>query len=367
MQTAVRLPSLAPSDAQIDELEKEIDAIRAGVAGSLGASDERYIRRLLRMHRVLEIAGRVLVTAGLVLFDRGYVLACLGVLTLAAAKILDNMEIGHNVMHGQWNWLRDPRLRGGTWEWDNACPSEQWRHFHNVVHHDHTNVIGADRDLGFSVLRVSELQKWRPRRLAQPLLNVLLALLFEWGLAIHDVRLGRVRRGEIPPEELRRQLRQIGGKVGRQAAKDYLLWPLLAGPYFLQACLANLAANVIRNLWVYAIIFCGHFPASARVFTRDQAAEESRGRWYLRQIVGTCNIEGGPLFHLWTGNLGHQIEHHLFPDLPSNRYAEIAARVRPLCARLGIPYNTGRLTKQLAGVQWNLLRLSLPGRRRASA
>jgi linoleoyl-CoA desaturase len=67
---------------------------------------------------------------------------------------------------------------------------------------------------------------------------------------------------------------------------------------------------------------------------------ETRGRWYLRQIMGSCNIEGGPLFHVMSGNLSFQVEHHLFPDMPSNRYAEVAPRVRVLCARYGIPYNS---------------------------
>jgi hypothetical protein len=31
-------------------------------------------------------------------------------MALANAKILDNMEIGHNVMHGQYDWTGDPAL-----------------------------------------------------------------------------------------------------------------------------------------------------------------------------------------------------------------------------------------------------------------
>ena len=33
-----------------------------------------------------------------------------GTTGLALAKILDNMEIGHNVLHGQWDWMRDPKI-----------------------------------------------------------------------------------------------------------------------------------------------------------------------------------------------------------------------------------------------------------------
>ena len=31
-------------------------------------------------------------------------------------------------------------------------------------------------------------------------------------------------------------------------------------------------------------------------------------------------------------DLSHQIEHHMFPDLPAARYPEMAPRVREICA-----------------------------------
>ena len=134
-------------------------------------------------------------------------------------------------MHGQWDWLRDPSIRASTWEWDNTCPSEQWRNFHNVIHHDWTNVLGKDRDLGFGALRVHEEQRWRPSRLAQPLSSGILALFFEWGLASHSVQLGRYKRGKMSRAELRRRIAPIGFKGARQILKDYLCWPILAGPH----------------------------------------------------------------------------------------------------------------------------------------
>jgi linoleoyl-CoA desaturase len=109
------------------------------------------------------------------------------------------------------------------------------------------------------------------------------------------------------------------------------------------------------------IIFCGHFPDGARVFTEEEVATETRGGWYLRQILGSCNIEGGTLFHVMSGHLSHQIEHHLFPDMPSNRYPEVAPRVRALCERYGVPYNSGSLGRQFGTTVRTILRLALPG------
>jgi len=44
----------------------------------------------------------------------------------------------------------------------------------------------------------------------------------------------------------------------------------------------------------------------------------------VRQLLGAANIEGSPAFHVLSGNLGYQVEHHLYPDMPSTRYSEIA-------------------------------------------
>jgi linoleoyl-CoA desaturase len=271
------------------------------------------------------------------------------------------MEIGHNVLHGQWDWMCDPEIHSTTWEWDSASPAEQWKHSHNYVHHTYTNVLGKDRDIGYSALRVSPEQPWHPIYLAQPLYNAMLAAFFEWGIAIYDVELERAWRGEKGWGDALTQLRGVLRKARRQVTKDYVAFPLLAGPAFLPVLLGNLTANLARNVWAHTIIFCGHFPDGAEVFTEEEIEAETRGAWYLRQLLGSANIDGGPLFHLMSGNLSHQIEHHLFPDLPSNRYAQIAPRVRALCERFGLPYNTGSLVRQTASVWKNILRLALPG------
>ena len=54
-----------------------------------------------------------------------------GTTGLSIAKILENMEIGHNILHGQWDWMRDPKIHSTTWEWDYATPAAQWKHAHN--------------------------------------------------------------------------------------------------------------------------------------------------------------------------------------------------------------------------------------------
>jgi NADPH-dependent stearoyl-CoA 9-desaturase len=341
---------------QLEEIGREFQALHDEVFDSLGERDSQYIRGMIGMHRRLAVGGRVLLLPSL--FPPAWLA---GTIVLSLAKILENMEIGHNVMHGQWDWMNDPVINSQVWDWDTASTQEAWKHSHNYIHHTFTNVLGMDRDLGYEIMRIDPEQDWHPIYLLQPLYNLLLMAFFEWGVALHDLDFTAVRAGERSWLDVAKDFRGILGKARRQIVKDYILWPLLSGPSFLTTLGANFTANVVRNVWAYAIIFCGHFPDQTYTFTREQYETESEGGKYVRQLLGAANIDGSPLFHVISGNLGYQVEHHLYPDMPSTRYGEIAPRVREICERYDLPYNTGPLHQQLAMVQRTILRLAVPG------
>ncbi len=350
------------TEADVEALGHEFDAIRRDIEESRGAADEEYIRSIIRTQRRIEIAGRAALFGSVV-----PPLWMAGAALLGVAKILENMEIGHNVMHGQWDWMNDPEIHSATWEWDNVCPADQWKHSHNYLHHTYTNVIGKDKDVGYEILRVTSDQKWNPINLGQPVFNTLLMLLFQHGVAIHDLDIeGLLRRDIQDPEEFKAKLEQVGRKLRKQMGKDYILFPLLTGPQFITTLTANMAANLIRNVWSYAIIFCGHFPDGAEVFTEEQLENETSGEWYLRQLLGSANFTGNRLMHVMSGSLGYQIEHHLFPDLPSNRYPEIAERVTAICEKYDLPYTTGPFPKQFFKSIRTIWRLALPNRKFAA-
>jgi NADPH-dependent stearoyl-CoA 9-desaturase len=399
------------SEEQIEELGREFDAIHDEVYEDLGDRDRKYIVAMIEFHRTLAVSGRVLLLASA--FKPAWLA---GTTSLSLAKILENMEIGHNVLHGQWDWMNDPQIHSSTWDWDTASTSEAWKHSHNYIHHTYTNIRGKDKDLGYEIMRIDPHQKWHPVYLFQPLYNLLLMALFEWGVAVHDMDIEAIRAGEKPREEIVKDLKGIAGKARTQIVKDYIAWPALSGlaaaaattavelirgrgkpqPQGRRAALrrrldprrrskralaeelgrgalesfartykttfwADITANIVRNLWAHAIIFCGHFPDQTYTFTQEETEDESRGAWYVRQLVGAANIEGGPMFHVWSGNLGYQVEHHLFPDMPSTRYAEIAPRVKDICERYELPYNSGPFFQQWGMVNRTILRLAFPG------
>ncbi|MEV6768378.1 acyl-CoA desaturase [Nocardia sp. NPDC051030] len=394
------------SDRQLQQLAEECDAIHAEVYADLGDRDRRYIKSVITTQRQLAVAGRALLLGSVSPPAWLVGTACLGM-----AKILENMEIGHNIMHGQWDWMNDPDIHSTVWDWDTASTAEAWKHSHNYIHHTFTNIRGKDKDLGYEIMRIDPNQKWSAFYLAQPFYNVLLMAFFEWGVAFHDMDIEAIRAGDKPMPEVWQDLKGIAGKARAQITKDYLGWPLVSAAAFgaaqlvlrnrlpqsstsriskglrkigggrrtgtvtnlldrllpgmerafLATVAANFTANIIRNVWAHAIIFCGHFPDQTYTFSQDEVASESRGGWYARQLVAAANIEGSPLFHIISGNLGYQVEHHLFPDMPSSRYAEIAPRVKDLCERYQLPYNSGSFSRQWAMVHRTIVRLAFPG------
>ncbi|MHB8690890.1 MAG: fatty acid desaturase family protein [Solirubrobacteraceae bacterium] len=355
MQKKPRDPTAHLSAQDIENLGRELDAIREQVIAGRGERDADYIRAVIKAQRGLEMTSRAVLLFSL--FPPAWLAGTAG---LSVSKILENMEIGHNVMHGQWDWMRDPKIHSTTWEWDNASPSELWKHSHNELHHTYTNVLGRDNDLGYGIMRVDEDQPWHPFYIAQPLWNFINACFFEYGIAAYDLEIGKVMKGRKDKDDFKSQVKGVLGKIRKQATRDYVVHPLLSGPSALTTLAANLTANLVRNVWTHSVIMCGHFPEGVETFEKTSIDGETRGEWYLRQMLGSANITGSPFLHLMTGNLSFQIEHHLFPDLPSNRYQEISPKIHELFERYGLTHTSGPLPKQVASAWKKVFRLALP-------
>ncbi|QRY44207.1 acyl-CoA desaturase [Mycolicibacterium boenickei] len=342
-------------EADVELLGVELEAIRRDIENSRGERDRAYIQRAIAFQRCLDITARLMIAV-----NRSRPGWALGTAALATAKSIENMELGHNICHGQWDWMNDPEIHSSTWEWDMAGVSSQWRYAHNYRHHVFTNVIGMDDDLGYGVMRVTRDQQWRLSNLFQPFRSILLAIMFEWGIALQgwESQQKRAATGDDKSALTRALVR----KVARQAGKDYVIFPALSLRRWRRTLTANVAANVLRNVWAYVVICCGHLGDGTQKFAPAALEDESKSEWYLRQMLGTANFRAGPMLAFLSGNLCYQIEHHLFPDLPSNRYAQIAPQVRSICARFDLPYTTGPLVRQYLGTVRTIFTLALPDR-----
>src|SRR4029453_19322396 len=189
--------------------------------------------------------------------------------------------------------MNDPYINSSTWDWASASTPEGWKHSHNYVHHTYTNIRGKDRDLGYEIMRIDPHQKWNPVYLLQPFYNLVLAAFFEWGVATHDLDFEAIKKGEKSKAQIRREVK---GMLRKEIVKDYLAWPLISAladaalragiqaarrpsrreravrrlrrrpapastirdaavSTFRSTLAADFTANVVRNVWAYAIIF----------------------------------------------------------------------------------------------------------------
>lgn len=355
-------PPTTLSPSQLEALRRDLDALRSRTLAEVGEADASYIRDVRRVATALEVSGRVLIHVSLDPVSFG-----VGVLSLGLYKILENMELGHNVMHGQYDFMGDGAFDSKTYEWDSPGTSKTWRHAHNVTHHTYTNVLGKDDDFGYLFFRLSSDVPWKPHHLFQLVTNPLAGLAFDHAVSYYHARPSEYLTAEQGTPERRDQLRQMLSdwrdfalKSARHYAKEYVFYPALAGPLAPKVALGNALASGVRNLWAYAVIHCGHLTLATHTFTEGDLRTETRGGYYLRQILGSSNIEAGPLLGVLTGHLSHQIEHHLFPEVPAHRYRAMGGEVRRICEKHGIPYNTGSLGKQVRSVFRALARYSLP-------
>ena len=345
------------SPEQIEAFGRRVEEIRQNIMSDIGEKDAKYIYKIRNFVRYSEISSRALLMFG------GWLppVWLVGTGLLGISKIVENMELGHNVMHGQFDWLNDPSLNGANYDWDTMATGDDWKYTHNYVHHTYTNIVGKDHDVGYGLLRVSESQKWEPRFLFNIPLAIQLMVFFEWYVGVQNLHLEDALIYKTKTwKQVWADATKFRKKARRQILKDYVFFPVIAGPNALPVLAGNVVANIIRSLWSSAVIFNGHFTEDAETFEADNTENETRAEWYLRQIRGSSNFTGTDWLHILSGNLSHQIEHHLFPDMPANRYAEAAPKIRALCAEYGVNYNEANFIQQFVSVWVRLAKCSLP-------
>jgi linoleoyl-CoA desaturase len=354
--------TVTQSAVDLESLRRDLDDLRKRTLAKLGQEDRAHIERVRRIATGLEATGRLLLH-----FSVEPVTFGLGVLGLGLYKIVENMELGHNVMHGQYDFLEDPSFDSKTYEWDIVGTAKTWKHGHNVTHHTYTNVIGKDDDFGYLHFRFSSDVAWEPSHLFQYVMSPISGLFFDQAVSYFHARPSEYLTAAKGTPERKAQRNAmlkdwfgIAKKSLRHYAKEYVFYPALAGLHAPKVALGNAMASTVRNLWTYSVIQCGHLTQATSTFTEADLVDETRGGYYLRQILGSSNIEASPLLAVLTGHLSHQIEHHLFPDIPAWRYPEMSAEVASICDKHGVTYNTGSFRKQFGSVLSALFRYSVP-------
>ena len=367
-----RKAALAPSDetalspeARLDRIEAEFEAIRARHRARLGAEDVAYIRRMRRNSRVAEFAGR-----GLLWFGRGPLSFIAGTGLVWLHRNLEAIEIGHNVLHGQYDYFPEiPEFHAHNFKWKAPIDEEGWRREHNAMHHVHTNVYEKDPDLNHGLLRTNDRTPWNPaHRWQVPLyaFGVYPTMLYRFNG--QNLGFAQEYRAEAFPTgnegyamvdtgglSLEERQKRNSRSINRVLFKEYGVFPalaLLTGRSPLRVLAGNAIADMVNNYWIGLTIQATHFTEPLQ----PEDAVDHKGRWYLSQLDSSVNFKGSRRMSILWGHLNYQIEHHLFPDIPSHRYPDMAKEVKAVCAKYGIAYKCneswGQAIRNYVKVMW---------------
>jgi fatty acid desaturase len=349
-----------PSDeARILAFGQALDELKGEIEAELGQVDAEHILRIGALSRRLELVGRTLLQLS---FDP--ITFSAATAALWVHKALELMEIGHPALHGCYDGLpKAERYASESFVWKSAVDEASWRKVHNVLHHQFTNIEGRDPDMNFGVLRTSARVPYRLVHVLQPVSNLLTFLAFGTALNVHVTGMidlymqnGEMQVLSDDSKATRRGAqRAFFGKLLRHYGKEYVFYPMLAGPFFPKVLLGNLLSEVGRDTFAAAIIYCGH--VGARDYPRG-TEPKTRAHWYALQAEGARDVEVPTFVSILCGALDKQIEHHLFPRLPPNRLRQIAPRVRAICAAHGVSYRTDSWPRTLRSVLRELTRLS---------
>jgi linoleoyl-CoA desaturase len=342
-----------------------LDDIHRRAKARMGAEDVAYVRRLDRLSRGFEIAGRALLMLG-----PGPLTFVAGVGLLWLYKQIQATEIGHTVLHGAFNRLEGAEAyRSADFEWKAPIDEKSWIAGHNGKHHGLTNVAGEDPDIDFGHARLTEHTPHRFRHYFQVPLTLLTFPVFTTSMNAHFTGLVDlyVRDPDQPLHfvedrsagSVRDAWRRFFRKARPYYAKELLFFPVLAGPRFFRVLLGNLISEALRDVYTAATIYCGHVGEDVTSYAPG-TRPRSRGERYAMQVNAANNFEVPWALSVLCGGLDRQIEHHLFPALPTNRLREIAPEVRRACEAHGVQYRSDSWPRTLGRVFRHLWRLSFP-------
>ena len=356
-------------DERLRAFGKALDALKARIEAEIGESDLEYVANVDRVSRIAEIVGRTLIHVSL-----DPVTFFTGVGALWVHKQLQATEIGHTVLHGAYDPIPgEHRFRSKGFWWDIPIDERSWNRGHNGRHHGATNVAGRDPDIHFGPVRLTEHTPHRWYHYFQ----LPVALLSTWPHFAFHMNLhftgaidllsgnGRAEGFDFIKDRSAATQRDVFRRAMRKYvpyyAKEYGLYPLLAGPFFWKVALGNYLAGTARDVYSAATIYCGHvgeetvrFPAGTK--------PKSRGHWYAMQVEASNDFEVPWLVSVFCGALDRQIEHHLFPRFPTQRLRQVAPEVRAICEAHGVTYRTDTWPRQLGRALKRIAKLSLPNR-----
>ena len=356
--------SFESDEARLESFRRHLDELHERVKADVGQKDLDYVRRLHRFSRAAGWTGRALIA-----LSPGPLSFGLGVLSLFVHKQLQATEIGHTVLHGAYDKIEgDHPFQSKTWWWDTPIDEEAWRLEHNVKHHQYTNVVGRDPDVRYGFTRLNEHVPYADEHKHQLAGGILTWFGFGFWMNAHatgltDVYIRKPGDYDVIDAQDPAQVKEAHRKAFRKwipyYAREFVLFPLLSGPFFLKTILGNALTEVMRDVYSSATIWCGHVGEATSSFPEGTKAG-GRAKWYAMQVEASNNFEVPLPISMLCGGLDRQIEHHLFPRLAPPRLREIAPEVRQICEAHGVEYRSESWGRTLVKALKQVFRLQNP-------
>lgn len=204
-----------------------------------------------------------------------------------------------------------------------------WMNKHNR-HHAHPNHVGRDPDIATGALVFHEGDAPGRKRVHAFLTRHQAGLFFPmllgegWNLHRASVQALRSRHTGAPAP----------------AAVEALLLLAHAAAYFTVIALVLSPVKALIFILVQQGLF-GIYLGSAFAPNHkgmEMLNPEERLDFLRSQVLTSRNVRGGAVTDFMLGGLNHQIEHHLFPSMPTSALPRARTLVRAHCQNLGLPY-----------------------------
>jgi stearoyl-CoA 9-desaturase NADPH oxidoreductase len=340
------------SSASIEAFGREIEDLYLRTKAKVGVQDLEEMQALDKYSGYFDKTGRALIH-----FSPEPLSYFAGIGLLAAHFVME-FSNGHNILHGHYDAIPGHgHINSRDFRWDNTMHETDWKFEHHVCHHPFTNIDGKDHDFGYLLFRLNSQQEWQPRHLFQ-----LAGLLAMPGAMTYYMPTYIATARALFEERAPATWRTYGPaitKILKTLGRDYLLYPLLAGPFFPKVFVGNMLARILAGGHLMYMLAFEHHSKSIPLV--EDPENETSYEFYLRQVLTTRNYVVWDWYErLLMGSVNTHIEHHLFPDLPFNRLKEISGDVETICKKYSVPYRKSSVLESFGDLMGIAIRNSLP-------
>ncbi|MBS4050548.1 MAG: fatty acid desaturase [Methylomonas sp.] len=343
------------------QLAKDIDQLHRQALADIGPDDFKHLKSMERWGQICSIIG----------YGTAWLLPNpVSALLISQGSFTRWTQVAHPIVHKGYdknsaagkNYTSKTFGRG--WrrfiDWPDWMTLPGWHHEHDLLHHynlgETTDPNNAEYNMEW--LRQSKLPMW---------LRYAIVAFFSgiWKISYYTPRthkelaLNAARQQGRPAPEMTRVgawswFTPQGRSLWLQSVLPYIgyrfvLIPLLflpLGAFAATSVLLNsILAEIFTNMHSFLVMMPNHAGDDVMAF---DTKSDSKGEFYLRQILGSVNYPTGSNFNdFFYGWLNYQIEHHLWPDMPLSQYQKLQPRVKALCEKHNIPYCQDSIFKRL--------------------